>query len=136
MQGLRTHTAMRHARLSLTAVWDHFLNMGGSIGRLEVDAYLHGMMPLPQPDRDCVAQSVNELLDDLARAGHGTCCRAPYSRTGTGADERGDLARGACPVNETGRPPAGAGSTTGTAGRPVPRPSLPPPVHRVARRER
>ncbi|MUK00848.1 hypothetical protein GM708_02245 [Vibrio cholerae] len=67
MQGLRTHTAMRHARLSLTAVWDHFLNMGGSIGRLEVDAYLHGMMPLPQPDRDCVAQSVNELLDDLAR---------------------------------------------------------------------
>ena len=52
MQGLCTATAMRHADLSLAIVWDHFLNMGGSIGRFEVDAYLHDLMVLPADDRD------------------------------------------------------------------------------------
>lgn len=62
----------------LTLVWDHYLNMGGSMGYLEVDAYLHGMMTFLDADRDSVAQPVNELLDDLAMEGRDACCLAPW----------------------------------------------------------
>lgn len=79
MQNLHTRNAMRHADLSLMLVWDHFLNMGGIVDELEMDAYLHGVLHLPVQERDCVAQAVNELLDDLAMAGGTPCCRAPYS---------------------------------------------------------
>ena len=79
MQSLHTHTAMRHADLPLRHVWDHFINMGGIIDEVEVDAYLHGLIFLPAPERDCVAQAVNELLDDLTMTGTISCCRAPYS---------------------------------------------------------
>ena len=79
MQSLHTRTAMSHADLHLVLVWDHFMNMGGIVGEVEVDAYLHGIMTLPVQERDCVAQAVNELLDDLVMTGHAPCCRAPYS---------------------------------------------------------
>ncbi len=79
MQSLHTHNAMRHADLSLMHVWDHFINMGGIVDEVEVDAYLHGLMVLTAPERDGVAQSINELLDDLAMTGTVSCCRAPYS---------------------------------------------------------
>lgn len=81
MQSSCTLSAIKHADLSLTVVWDHFINMGGMVDRLEVDAYLHGLIPLPSDDRDCVTQAVNELLDDLAMTGYRSCCRAPYSAT-------------------------------------------------------
>lgn len=79
MQSLHTRIAMLHADLALALVWDHFVNMGGIIGEMEMDAYLHGVMPLEAPERDCVAQAVNELLDDLVMTGCSPCCRAPYS---------------------------------------------------------
>lgn len=82
MQGLRTHDAMKHSEISLSAVWNHFINMGGGVEEIELDAYLHGMMPLPLGDRDCVAQAVNELLEDRLRAGAPVCCRAPWNAAG------------------------------------------------------
>jgi hypothetical protein len=139
MQGLHTHTAMRHADLSILLVWDHFLNMGGSIEQLEVDAYLHGLMALPEDDRDCVTQAVNELLDDLAMLGHEACCRAPYSTRDTFGHPGGAPAFRACAA--TDRTPSVlvavvADGSTGTGARPKQRPSPLRPVRRAARRER
>lgn len=114
MQGLHTHTAMRHADLPLTVVWDHFLNMGGSIGHVEVEAYLHGLMPLPEADRDCVAQAVNELLDDFARAGYHSCCRAPYSGAAAAGDAR-RIRTGTCTAAGGGHAVGRADAATGTA---------------------
>lgn len=138
MQGPHTRIAMQHADLSLATVWDHFLNMGGCIGYLEVDGYLHGMITLPADDGDCVAQAVNELLDDQARVGHLSCCRAPYSRAGArGALGVGMLFR-ACTAH--GPHPVADGSAeaapTGTEGRRAPRPSPLQPVRPAVRRER
>ncbi|MBG6225282.1 hypothetical protein IWX63_001854 [Arthrobacter sp. CAN_A2] len=116
MQGLHTHTAMRHADLPLPLVWDHLQNLGGSTGRLEVDAYLHGIMTLPCDDRNMVAQAVNELLDDLAATGRRACCRAPYC-----ADDdddttgRGARAYPSCKVSVRGR----WGRLVTTPGRPA-----------------
>lgn len=139
MQGLHTSTAMNHAGLSLATVWDHFLNMGGGIGYLEVDAYLHGVMPLPVADRDWIAQAVNELLDDLARAGYHSCCRAPYSDAGTSSASERAPWQCFCTAVGSGRAvaaPEGRGRATATAGRRVPRPSPLQPVRQSARRER
>ncbi|WP_104122048.1 hypothetical protein [Arthrobacter pityocampae] len=115
MQGLHTHTAMRHAGLTLPAVWDHFQNLGGAIGHLEVDAYLHGLMFLPRGDRNALTQAVNELLDDEEAAGHSACCRAPYSAVDEDATARGALAYPSCRVSRRGR----WGRRIATPGRPA-----------------
>ncbi|WP_290056850.1 PP2C family protein-serine/threonine phosphatase [Amycolatopsis solani] len=52
-----------------------YFALGGSQSLLEVDAYLHGLTPLPRADRDMLAHAVNERLDEL----HGPP-KAPYSR--------------------------------------------------------
>lgn len=115
MQGLHTHTAMTHADLPLPLVWDHLQNLGGGIDRLEVDAYLHGLMALPLADRNDVTQAVNELLDDLEATGHRACCRAPYSAVDPDATARGALAYPSCTVTGRGR----WGRPIGTPGRPA-----------------
>lgn len=135
MQGLCTATAMRHADLSLAIVWDHFLNMGGSIGRFEVDAYLHDLMVLPADDRDCVSQAVNELIDDLAMFGSDSCCRAPYS----GSGPAGVHTFRTCSATARGRAVAAAEGTnrpTGPAGRRAQQPSPQQPARQAVRRER
>ncbi|MHA7283347.1 hypothetical protein [Arthrobacter sp. TMS2-4] len=130
MQGLHTHTAMRHADLPLPLVFDHLQNLGGAVGHLEVDAYLHGLMTLPTRDRNAVTQAVNELLDDLEAAGHRACCRAPYGAVDDDTTARGALAYPSCrvsvrgrwrqPITTPGRPAAPAGR------RPQGSSSLPP----------
>ena len=129
MQGPRTHDAMKHADLTLPTVWSHFLNMGGVVEQLEVDAYLHGLMPLPVADRDCLAQAVNELVDDRVRAGGRFCCRAPYNALGGAHEWYGGR------VSMADETPDVRPAVSGTAARPVPRPWLPRPVRRVRRRE-
>jgi hypothetical protein len=137
MQGLLTYTAMRHADLPLVLVWDHFLNMGGSIGQFEVDAYLHGMMTLPDADRDCVAQAVNELLDDRARMGPRACCRAPYSGSAAGGSGSASTFS-TCTAAGYSRPGAVTlpDGPPGTAARRVHQPSPQLPARRTVRRER
>jgi hypothetical protein len=93
---------------------------------------------LPNADRDCVAQAVNELLDDLIRAGHIACCRAPYSSVGAFSGSRSASSSGACAVAgrsdaaTTDRPDGCAGH----GGRPA-HPAAPQaPVGRAVRRAR
>jgi hypothetical protein len=73
-QAALTLQVIQKLRLSLDEVWLHCINSGGYLGEFEFNAYLHGLLRLPAPDRDLIAQAVNELLDDLHRVP-----RAPYS---------------------------------------------------------
>jgi hypothetical protein len=145
MQGLLTRTVMQHAGIPLATVWDHFLNLGGGVGCLEVDAYLHGVMTLPPEDGDCVTQAVNELLDDRAMTGHHACCRAPYSSMHVTRTSHGSPARRRCVLDETEHPdrtpgedpagPAGGrGGAIASAGHRAPSPLR--PDRRSVRRER
>lgn len=82
MQFKTAHSAMTMSLLALDEVHRHYLNSGGSFDRIEIDAYLHGLAPLPREERDCLAQAVNELVDDLAAAGLAVrFSRATYSET-------------------------------------------------------
>lgn len=80
MQFETAQLAMTTSSLTVHDVYSHYLNSGGCFDELEVDAYLHGLAPLPREERDCIAQAVNELIDDLLAdglAGHPP--RAGYS---------------------------------------------------------
>ncbi|TKV26139.1 hypothetical protein FDK12_14370 [Arthrobacter sp. NamB2] len=50
------------AGLSLAEVWVHYFALTGDIGMIEVDAYLHGLMDLPDADRWLLAYAVDELV--------------------------------------------------------------------------
>jgi Stage II sporulation protein E (SpoIIE) len=66
----------RRAELSLEQLWVRYFALGGVAGPVEVEAYLHGALPLPSVQRDILAQAVNERLDELTWR-H----RVPYSRS-------------------------------------------------------
>jgi serine/threonine protein phosphatase PrpC len=66
----------RRANLTLEQLWVRYFALGGDAGLVEVEAYLHGLMPLPGLQRDMLAHAVNERLDELTWQ-H----RVPYSRT-------------------------------------------------------
>jgi serine/threonine protein phosphatase PrpC len=66
----------RRADLTLEQLWVRYFALGGTAGLVEIEAYLHGLMPLPGLQRDMLAHAVNERLDELTWQ-H----RVPYSRT-------------------------------------------------------
>jgi hypothetical protein len=65
----------RRAELTLEQLWLRYFALGGVAGLVEVEAYLHGLMPLTSLQRDVLAHVVNERLDELTWR-H----RVPYSR--------------------------------------------------------
>lgn len=67
--------AFRHSGLTLDELWMRYFGLGGDAGRIEVEAHLEGLMPLPALQSDMLAHAVNEHLDELAPPQ-----RAPYSR--------------------------------------------------------
>ncbi|MCU1634500.1 MAG: hypothetical protein JWM61_3152 [Micrococcaceae bacterium] len=60
-----TWLAALRADLSADDLWVHYYGIGGYLGVVELDAYLHGMYFLPQGERNTVALALNELIDDL-----------------------------------------------------------------------
>jgi hypothetical protein len=74
-QYARTFDVMGRVGLSVGEVWLHYLGMGGDVDEYEVDAYLHGLIQLPELDRNLIALAVNELYDDVCREP-----RAPFSQ--------------------------------------------------------
>ncbi len=64
-----------HADLSLEQLWMRYFALGGTGDLTDVDAYLHGLLALPDHQRDLLAHAVNERLDELF-----TRHRVPYSR--------------------------------------------------------
>lgn len=67
--------AFRQSELTLDELWMRYFGLGGDVGRLEIEAHLEGLMPLPPLQSDVLAHAVNERLDELAPPQ-----RAPYSR--------------------------------------------------------
>lgn len=69
-------SAFAGAELSLDELWLRYFEMGGTTGHFDIEAYIHGLGQLPDMDRDILAHTVNERLDELT-----TTRRALYSRT-------------------------------------------------------
>jgi hypothetical protein len=65
--------AIVRAHLELEDVWLHFFSLGGDVGAMEVEAYLHHAFVLPRLQRDLLAHAVNELID------HRPSMKAPYA---------------------------------------------------------
>ncbi len=57
--------AFTRADLTLEQLWTRYFALGGAAGLVEVEAYLHGLMPLPAVQRDMLAHAINERLDEL-----------------------------------------------------------------------
>lgn len=67
-------TAQSRSHLGVDDLWMRYFALGGTVGPVELDAFLHGALDLPEEQRDCVALAVNEYLDGLVGEN-----RAPYS---------------------------------------------------------
>ncbi|MFI2565284.1 hypothetical protein [Paenarthrobacter sp. NPDC018779] len=65
--------------ISTESLWLHYVSVGGSMGELEVEAYLQGLLSIPAFQRDILAFAANELWDSP------TGPHAPYT------DELGPL---------------------------------------------
>jgi len=78
--------ALAAAGIEVGTLWLHCFRMGGNVGELEVDAYLHHALGLPRFERDLLAHAANELMD------HGPGHHAPYSTETlhSGREERTD----------------------------------------------
>lgn len=63
-----TFALMQHASITVGELWIYYLSIGGSVGELEVNAYLHGLMRLPALERDLLSQSLNEMYDEICRS--------------------------------------------------------------------
>jgi hypothetical protein len=64
--------AFSHAEFTVHELWLAYFALGGDVGPLEVEAYLNGLMPLPEFQHNILALAVNERLNELRPA------RAPY----------------------------------------------------------
>lgn len=60
-----TWLAAREAGLAADDLWLHYFSVGGNLQPFELEAYLHGMYPLPVGERNTIALALNELIDDL-----------------------------------------------------------------------
>lgn len=84
-RGLRM--ALEAAGIGTGSLWLHYFRMGGEVGEVEIDAYLHHALGLPRFERDLLARAANELID------HRPGAHAPYSFEVL-ADDRGGNAGG------------------------------------------
>jgi hypothetical protein len=61
----RMHAAFDAAHLSLDELWLRYFAFGGTAGRVEIDAYLQGLLSLSPVQHDMLAHALNERLDDI-----------------------------------------------------------------------
>ena len=107
-QRRRLLEALSAARINTGALWLRYFSIGGSVGEYEVEAYLQGMLSIPELERDLLAMAANELLnsqagphapyaDELPSSGSNgsepySAGSEPGSGTGSGPDLPGDEA--------------------------------------------
>jgi hypothetical protein len=53
--------AMERAHITTHELWLYYFSIGGDVDEWEVDAYLHGLLPLPVMDRELLAFAVAEM---------------------------------------------------------------------------
>lgn len=56
--------AMEQAHITAHELWVYYFSVGGSVDELEVSAYLHGLMPLPELQQELLALAVAEMYAD------------------------------------------------------------------------
>lgn len=61
-QRRRLQDAIDGANLDIGTLWLYYFSIGGSVGEYEVEAYLQGMLSLPELERDLLAMAVNDNL--------------------------------------------------------------------------
>lgn len=71
---LLVEEARRQLGLSLHDLWIAYYELGGPAGSLELEAYLHGLMPLPAIQQDMLSHAINERF-----AEQGLPERLPYN---------------------------------------------------------
>lgn len=54
--------ALTQAGLSVHALWQAYVLLGGEVGRLEVEAYLHHALYLAPRHRDPLVRAANQLV--------------------------------------------------------------------------
>ena len=54
--------ALEAAGIGVGALWLHYFRLGGQVGEVEIDAYLHHALGLPRFERDLLAHAANELI--------------------------------------------------------------------------
>jgi len=64
--------AFAGSKLTVEELWLRYFALGGDAGKVEVEAYLAGLMPLSSLQHNILAHAVNERLDELGPR------RAPY----------------------------------------------------------
>jgi hypothetical protein len=52
------------AGISVYELWLYYFSLSGDVSHMDLDAYLHGLIPLPGPDRDLLALAVCEMRAD------------------------------------------------------------------------
>jgi hypothetical protein len=57
--------ARRSADWTVDQLWLHYLALGGTVAVFDLDGYLAGLMPMPAPQQDVLACTLNERLTDL-----------------------------------------------------------------------
>ncbi|MUN62106.1 hypothetical protein GMA12_02925 [Kocuria sediminis] len=73
VQARLARRAAEQAGLATDQLWWQYFELGGEVGALEIEAYLHECLQLPSGHRDLITCAVNEL------AGGTTAPRAPFS---------------------------------------------------------
>ena len=56
-------TVLEAAGVELDGLWLHYFRLGGDLGVMEVEAYLHHALVLPALQRDLLACACNELAE-------------------------------------------------------------------------
>ena len=67
--------ARERADLSVEQLWLRYLELGGLADLIELDGFLHALVPLDDLQQDMLAHALNEGLEDAYRA-----ARVPYLR--------------------------------------------------------
>jgi hypothetical protein len=81
-QRARTFDAVQGLGLSLGEVWLRYLGLGGDVvDEYEVNAYLYGLIQLPDFDRDLISIAVDELYDEVWGESGAPFRRAPRSNS-------------------------------------------------------
>jgi hypothetical protein len=62
----------------VSELWLRYFALGGHAGLVEVDPYLHGLMPLPELQHNMLAVAVNERLAELPPPTRAAERPAPY----------------------------------------------------------
>ncbi|WIG19332.1 hypothetical protein [Kocuria rosea] len=56
------HQSLTQAHLTAEQLWWHYFSIGGDVGPLETDAYLHQALDLPRLQRTLLDHAAHELI--------------------------------------------------------------------------